>query len=157
VFNRQLWIPCRDSVATGAAIGAFFAVLPMPGQSIAAALATMKCRGNVPFAVGVCFLSNPFTNIPIWSGQLWLGNLIQKYIPVPMPPILGKMETALPGLGKVNAGGFIVGSVASGCLLAILAFLIAHCFAALLPGHLPARRRERRLKPDPSSHATSDP
>lgn len=152
LFERRLWVPCRDSVASGAAIGAFFAVMPMPAQSIAAALVSMKCRGNVPSAVGVCFLSNPFTNVPIWSAQLWLGNLIQDHLPVPMPSILSNMETTLPGLGSVNAGGFIVGSVASGCLLAAAAFVLAHGFAALLPLHLPVRKQITNLskKHEPS-------
>lgn len=115
--------------------------MPIPVQSIAAALVTMKCRGNVPFAVGICLLSNPLTNLPIWSAQLWLGNLIQKHLPVPMPSILSKMETTLPGLGAVNAGGFIVGSVASSFLLGVGAFALVHGFSALLPRHLPGRKR----------------
>jgi hypothetical protein len=38
LFERRLWMPCRDSVAVGTAIGMFFAVMPMPMQSVAAAL-----------------------------------------------------------------------------------------------------------------------
>jgi uncharacterized protein (DUF2062 family) len=155
VFDRQLWIPCRDSVASGSAIGAFFAVMPMPAQSLAAALLTMRCRGNVPFAVGVCFLSNPLTNVPIWTAQLWLGNFIQRHVPVPMPSVLSHMETTLPGLGAVNAGGFIVGSVASGCILAAVAFALAHCFATLLPLHLPRKKQPpslRRVKSTTGPH-----
>lgn len=140
LFERRLWLPCRVSVASGAAIGAFFFVMPIPAQSIAAALVALKFRANIPFAIGICFLSNPLTNLPIWSAQLWLGNLIESNIRVPMPSILSNMETALPGLGSVNAGGFIIGSVASGCLLAAAAFVLAHGFAAVLPLHLPVRK-----------------
>jgi uncharacterized protein (DUF2062 family) len=159
LYERRLWVPCRDSVAAGAAIGAFFAVMPIPAQSIAAALVTMKCRGNVPFSVGICFLSNPFTNAPIWAAQLWLGNLIQAHLPVPMPSILSDMETTLPGLGSVNAGGFIVGSVASGCLLAAAAYVLAHAFAAALPLHLPAREFKPAppRKREPSLHRHHHP
>lgn len=141
LFERRLWKPCRDSVATGSAIGAFFAVFPIPAQSIAAALLAMKCKGNIPCALGICLLSNPFTNIPIWSAQLWLGNLIQRHIPVPMPSILSNMETTLPGLGSINPSGFIVGSVASSCLLAVAAFLLVRGFAVAFPRYLPLRPR----------------
>ncbi len=141
LFDRQLWKPCRDSVAKGCAIGAFFSVIPIPAQSIVAAIFAMKCRGNVPFALGTCLLSNPFTNLPIWSMQLWLGNLIQKHLPVPMPSVLTNMETSLPCLGSVNAGGFIVGSFASACLLSALAFLLVHVFAATFPRNLPVKSR----------------
>lgn len=115
--------------------------MPIPLQSLVAALVAMKCKGNVPFAIGICFLSNPFTNLPIWSAQLWLGNLIQKHLPVPMPAILSNMETTLPGLGSVNAGGFIVGSAVSGCLLGMGAFLLVHAFSAILPRYLPGRKQ----------------
>ena len=146
LFDRQLWKPCRDSVATGAAIGAFFAVTPLPLQTIAAALLAMKCKANVPFALCICLLSNPLTNLPIWTAQLWLGNLIQKHLPVPMPSILSNMDTTLPGLGSVNAGGFIVGSVASSCLLGVAAFLLVHGFAKAFPRYLPIKPRLASLK-----------
>jgi hypothetical protein len=146
LFDRHLWKPYRDSVATGCAIGAFFAVTPIPAQTIAAALVAMKFKGNMPFALGICILSNPFTNVPIWSAQLWLGNLIQKHLPVPMPSILSDMETTLPALGSVNAGGFIVGSILSSCLLAAAAFSLVHAFAAVFPRHLPVKPRLTSLK-----------
>lgn len=143
--DRALWKPSRDSVAIGTAIGMFFAVMPMPGQAAAAAVLAMKCRANVPFAVGPCFLSNPFTMVPIWTMQLWLGNLVQSHLPVPMPAILNRMEAALPGIGSINAGNFVVGSIVSGCLLAAISFLLVHCLACLLPHHLPvvSRRASR--------------
>jgi uncharacterized protein (DUF2062 family) len=139
-------------VASGAAIGAFFSVVPIPAQSIAAALLTMKCRGNVPFAVGICLLTNPLTNLPIWSAQLWLGNLIQNHLPVPMPSILSAMETTLPGLGPVNAGGFIVGAVVSACLLSIVAFVLVHGFSAVLPRYLPGIKRSLPVPRHTSAH-----
>lgn len=147
LFDRQLWKPYRDSVATGCAIGAFFSVTPIPAQTIAAALVAMKFKGNMPFALGICLLSNPFTNVPIWSTQLWLGNLIQNHLSVPMPSILSDMETTLPALGSINAGGFIVGSVSSSCLLAVAAFLLVHGFAAVFPRYLPVKPRLTSPKP----------
>ncbi len=141
--DRHLWKPCRDSVAVGLSIGMFFAVMPMPGQAVVSAVLAMKLRGNVPFAVGACFLSNPFTMVPIWTAQVWIGSLVQSHLPVPMPAVFSRMETALPGLGTVNAGSFIVGSVVSGCLLALGSFLVIHCLARILPHHLPVTRNAR--------------
>lgn len=146
LFDRQLWKPCRHSVAAGSAIGAFFSMIPIPVQFLGAALVATKCRGNVPFAMGICLLSNPFTTLPIWSAQLWLGNLIQKHLPVSMPSILTNVETTLPGLGMVNAGGFIVGLLASACLLSIAAFALVYGFATLFPRYLPVKSRLTSLK-----------
>lgn len=149
LFARPLWKPCRRSVAIGCTIGAFFAVTPLPAQTIAAALVAMKCKGNVPFALGICLLSNPFTNIPLWSAQLWLGNLIQKHLSVPVPSILSNLDTKLPGLGSVNAGEFIVGSITSSCLLSVAAFLLVYGFAAVFPRYLPVGSRPNSLQTTP--------
>jgi hypothetical protein len=54
--------------------------------------------------------------------------------------MLDKMETVLPGLGTVNAGGFIVGSVVSACLLAAAAYTLAHGFSALYGGAASPRK-----------------
>jgi hypothetical protein len=51
------------------------------------------------------------------------------------------MEATLPGLGSVNAGGFIVGSVASGCILAAAVFWLMRLIALMLPLHLPTKIR----------------
>ncbi|TLD69472.1 DUF2062 domain-containing protein [Phragmitibacter flavus] len=154
LFDRALWVPCRDSVAKGLAIGSFFALMPMPGQALMASILAMGWRGNVPFAVGACFLTNPFTSVPIWSAQMWLGNLIQAHLTVPMPAILNRMETTLPGLGQVNAGGFVVGSVASGCLMALAAFVLTHGFALLMPRYLPTRPLFKRRREQVASEVS---
>jgi uncharacterized protein len=148
LFERRLWKPCRDSVAVGTAIGMFFAVMPMPLQSVAAALVAVRARANVPFAIGACFLSNPITNVPIWIGQLFIGNFILKHLPVSMPGELLKLETSLPGVGPINVGSFIVGSVVSGLLLAFLAFPLVHLFSAIMPHHLPVMKGRLKVSPD---------
>lgn len=43
------------------AIGAFFALLPLPVQMIAAALTAFFLRANIPAAIAGTWISNPFT------------------------------------------------------------------------------------------------
>lgn len=148
LFERRLWVPCRDSVAVGTAVGMFFAVMPMPMQSVAAALIAVRARANVPFAVGACFLSNPLTNVPIWISQLFIGNFVLKHLPVSMPGEIMKLQTHLPGVGSINVGSFIVGSIVSGVLLALLAFPLVHLFSAIMPHHLPVLKRRMRTSGD---------
>ena len=138
LFERRLWMPCRDTVATGLAIGLFFAVMPVPLQMIFAGVIAMRFRSNVPIAMASCWLSNPVTNVPIWAFQLFLGNWLQSFLHLPMPEILG-MQKHLPGVGMVHAGTFILGAIASGFLLALLAFPLVHLFALLMPQYLPVR------------------
>ncbi len=149
LFERRLWMPCRDSVAVGTAIGMFFAVMPMPMQSVAAALIAVRARANVPFAIGACFLSNPFTNVPIWIAQKLIGDFILKHLPSSIPPELMTLEITLPGVGAVNVGSFIVGSIVSGIILAFLAFPLVHLFSAIMPHHLPVLKGRLKASRNP--------
>ncbi|MFD0893474.1 DUF2062 domain-containing protein [Luteolibacter ambystomatis] len=139
LFERRLWKPCRDTVATGLSVGMFFAVLPIPAQSLFAAIVAMRMRANVPFAMAACWLSNPFTYAPMWAAQLFLGNWVQKHFHLPLPEILS-MEKNFPVVGTVHAGNFILGAIVLGLLLALATFPLIHLFSALLPHHLPVRK-----------------
>jgi len=149
LFERRLWMPCRDSVAVGTAIGMFFAVMPMPMQSVAAALIAVRARANVPFAIGACFLSNPITNGPIWIAQLYIGNFILRHLPASIPSELLSLDVNLPGVGPANVGSFIVGSIVSGVLLALLAFPLVHLFSAIMPHHLPVLKGRLKASRNP--------
>lgn len=148
LFEKRLWRPCRDTVATGLAVGLFFGMLPMIPQSIFAGIVAMWMRANVPFALAATWLSNPLTNVPIWAAQLWLGNWLQSHLNLPIPEVLG-MTKPIPGLGVVNAGNFILGAGVSGLLLGALAFPLVHLFSALMPHHLPRRRAKLSGELDP--------
>lgn len=144
LMQRELWKPCRDTVATGMAIGLFFGMLPMLPQSLFAAITAMKFRVNVPFAVAATWLSNPLTNVPIWAAQLWLGNRLQEWLSLPEPEILG--THTVRGLGLVHAGNFMLGAGVSGLLLGMLAFPLVHLFSAVMPHHLPKLPRRKGVK-----------
>ncbi|MCW1887489.1 DUF2062 domain-containing protein [Luteolibacter flavescens] len=135
IFERRLWKPCRDTVAIGLAIGLFFGVIPLIPQSLFAAIAAMRMKGNIPFAVAVTWLSNPVTNVPIWVAQLWLGNQVQDLFSLAPPEFAGTFH--IPHLGVVNAATFMVGVLLSGIIAALLAFPIVHLFSAIMPHHLP--------------------
>jgi len=139
--NRALWIPCRDTVASGMAIGLFFSMMPMIPQSIVAAILAMRVKANIPFAMAACFVSNPFTNVPIWVAQIRLGQWLIDVLSLPVPHFLAKAHTSLPGVGEMSVSNFIVGFVAMGVILALCAFPLVHLFSAIMPHHLPARRR----------------
>jgi uncharacterized protein (DUF2062 family) len=144
ITDRQLWIPCRDTVASGLAIGLFFSMVPVVPQSILAAALAMRVRANVAVAIASCFFSNPFTNVPIWIVQIRLGQWCLDTFPLPVPHFLEKVHTTLPGIGPASVAGFIVGFMATGVLLALSAFPLVHMFSRLMPHHLPVRTRHQR-------------
>ncbi|MBC7981406.1 MAG: DUF2062 domain-containing protein [Armatimonadetes bacterium] len=134
-------MPCRDSVAHGVAIGLFFSMIPLIPQSIFAAILAMRAKANVPFAMAVTFISNPFTNVPIWLAQIWLGQWLIDLFSLPIPHFFAKVKIDLPSVGVVSASNFIVGFTTMGVLLLLAAFPIVHLFSAVMPHHLPIRRR----------------
>lgn len=148
LFHRSLWVPCRDTVANGLAIGLFFSMVPLIPQSIVAAILAMRVRANVPFAMAACFVSNPFTNVPFWAAQIWLGRWTIHFLHLPVPSFFAKVQFSLPGVGAILMSDFIVGFVVLGMLMALAAYPIVHAFSALLPKHLPVRTRKIRAAAD---------
>ncbi|MGJ8633700.1 MAG: DUF2062 domain-containing protein [Luteolibacter sp.] len=137
LFDRQLWVPCRDTVASGLAIGFFFSMMAMPFQMIAAAMIAMRSRANVPFAILGCWVSNIFTHVPIWVSQEWLGDWMRESLRFPMPKFLSRVHFAVPEVGEVNLASFILGMMVSGVILALLAYPIVHLFSVVMPHYLP--------------------
>jgi uncharacterized protein (DUF2062 family) len=144
IFDRRLWVPCRDTVASGMAIGLFFSVMLMPFQTLPAAIIAMRFRANVPFAVAATWFSNPFTTPAILFGQFRLGQWMRDALGVPMPDFLTIVHFHAPGVGLLNAGSFILGMIVSGVLLALCAYPVVHLFSAIMPHHLPVHSRRVR-------------
>lgn len=71
----QVWIPRRRSVALGAAIGGAVSILPLPAQTIIAALLAVRFKAHLPTAVVLTFLSNPLTALPLLCLAWMLGAL----------------------------------------------------------------------------------
>ncbi len=147
VANRQLWIPCRDTVASGLAIGLFFSMILMPFQMIPAALVAMRARANIPFAMAACWVTNPFTLGPVLWAQCELGQWMRDSLGVPMPDFLSKDAFQVPDVGTLNVASFLLGMITSALILALLAYPIVHLFSAVMPHHLPVRKRREAEPP----------
>lgn len=120
-------------------------MMPFIPQSIVAAIVAMRARVNVPFAMAACFISNPFTNVPFWIAQIRLGQWIIDFLSLPVPHFFEKAQVSLPGVGPMSVSNFIVGFVAMGTLMGLSAYPLVHLFSALLPHHLPVKKR--RIRP----------
>ena len=79
----DLWHLNRGSVSRAFAIGLFWALVPIPFQTIPAAAAAMWWRANLPLAVGLTWLSNPFTLAPLLYGAYRLGRWTLHQLPPP--------------------------------------------------------------------------
>lgn len=72
----ELWRFTRRSVPRGVAVGLLVGIFALiPGiQILGAAFMCVPCRGNIPLAALMTFLSNPATTPFIIAGSIWLGN-----------------------------------------------------------------------------------
>lgn len=72
----ELWRFTRRSVPRGVAIGLLVGIFALiPGIQIAgAALMCVPCRGNIPIAALMTFLSNPATTPFILAASIFIGN-----------------------------------------------------------------------------------
>jgi len=148
IFDRELWHPCRDTVATGLAIGLFVSMLPIIGQMLLAAIAAVRFRANVPIAIGACWITNPITQFPIWFFQESFGDFLRQKLHIPIHPILEKIQIPVPELAgmeatTLNAGSFILGFLTLAFLLFLLAYPFIYLLSAMLPKLLPKTRYQR--------------
>jgi len=66
----------RRMITRGVAIGLFWGFIPMPMQMLAVIATTPFIRFNVPVAISMVWLSNPFTMPPMYYMEYLTGNLI---------------------------------------------------------------------------------
>ncbi len=78
VLRPELWRFTRRSVPRGVALGLFLGIfLMIPGvQFVGTALAAFSFRANVPVALGMTLLSNPFTTPFILVAATSAGNRV---------------------------------------------------------------------------------
>jgi len=149
VFDRELWHPCRSTIARGLSIGLFCAMLPIPFQMILAAIGSIRTKANIPIAIGSCWVSNPFTMIPIFIAQGKIGTALSPIFLFPIEPLIEESKTHFPFLERsINFG---VGFLASAIILALLAYPFVWALSFLLPRLIPKNRYIIRRRKKSSS------
>ncbi|MDD3477016.1 MAG: DUF2062 domain-containing protein [Sulfurimonas sp.] len=66
----------RKMVSKGVLIGLFIAFIPMPMQMLAVVAVIPFTRFNVPIAISICWLSNPFTMPAMYYMEYLTGSFI---------------------------------------------------------------------------------
>ena len=118
LLGREYWIPTPHRVALGLSIGVFFAfsMLVFPVQMLGSAIFCLLSKGNLPVALGACWISNPFTIPLLIPVMVWVGKQFQ---------FLSKncqdSELCLFDI-TFNYGHFMVGCMLSGIILSLLTY-----------------------------------
>ena len=134
LFHSQLWHPTRKRFAGGMAVGAFFAMIPAPGQTLGAGLLAYFTRVNVPAAVAATWISNPLTMPVCIYAQYRIGCLFLWNGPpqVPTNDIFEMLKQApLP---------FLLGVLPSGLLLAAIVYPLTLVLWDLFTARIPSRQ-----------------
>ena len=77
LFADSLWKINRRSVAGGLALGLFMGFMPSIGiQSLLIAFGAIYFKVNLPLALVVCWVTNPFTAVPIYFAEWRLGKYL---------------------------------------------------------------------------------
>lgn len=140
LLSHDLWHIHRRSISVGAAVGLFCAYLPIPFESIVAAFAAIWLRANVPLSVGLVFISNPLTWIPLyWPGYL-VGTTILGV------PALPYEKLTMEWLINEAYVTLFVGCLIVGSILAPVSYVVVQLLWRLHVVSAWRDRRERRRK-----------
>jgi len=71
---QEFLFPNRKMITRGVVIGLFIAFIPMPMQMAATLLFMPFLRFNVPIAVAMVWITNPFTMPPIYMIEYYTGS-----------------------------------------------------------------------------------
>lgn len=137
LHDPALIVPHRRGVARGFAVGLFWAFMPVPGQSIFAAISSIWLRVNVLVAMAATWITNPFTAVPIVIAAHWLGALILGPSPLPPPAAQALGEVDLFTLDALRegwrelrelGGAFLLGTLVMSTVSAVLGYLALNGF-----------------------------
>ena len=76
LHDPDIWHLTRRSSAGGVTIGLFWAIMPLPMQTIFAAITAIIMRVNLPLSVIFVWVTNPITAAPIYYLAYKLGSVL---------------------------------------------------------------------------------
>jgi len=114
----------RTSISASFFIGLFCAFLPIPGQTIIAALLALTFRTNLPLAMALIWISNPLTIAPMFLFSYGVGILLLGQETIPLS-IEMTWDWAV-AQGQAIWLPLLIGSVVCGLISGGLGYLIIH-------------------------------
>lgn len=77
IFHQQMWRFEVNAMAGGVSLGLFIAFTPtIPFQMLLAAIGAIALRFNLPISLAACWVTNPFTALPIFLTSRQLGRYL---------------------------------------------------------------------------------
>jgi len=143
LLDDRLWGIRRKTVVPAFSLGLFIACMPFPGHMLAAVLAALALRVNIPVAVFATLASNPLTMAPMYYFEYRVGaNLLS----IPQRPI--QFDMSIEWLTTTFLSiwqPMLLGSVLVGAITALIGHaLLAGLWHLSLVRYVSARRSKRR-------------
>jgi uncharacterized protein (DUF2062 family) len=115
--RHELWRFTRRSVPRGVGIGLLVGIFALiPGvQIVGAALLCVPCRGNIPIAAAMTFLSNPATTPLILAASITIGNMLGYHA-----DLTTFQELYSHGAGPKEWSGWLLSDAAPALLIGLL-------------------------------------
>lgn len=124
IHQSSLWHMNRRTVAKAFAIGLFCTWIPMPLQTVIAALLAIYYRAHLPLSVALVFITNPITIPPMFYFAYRLGSLMLGMEPETVPMDLS-WEWLTTTLGHIWEP-LLFGCLILGVLSSVAGYFIIH-------------------------------
>jgi len=154
ITDPMLWHINRRSISGAMFVGMICALIPLPGQMLFAALFSIWLRVNLPLAIALTWLTNPFTLVPILYIGYWLGAHLYgvpmleigqiKDAFVAMSHHLFNMSSVPPTQGVFSLTALLLGLLAEALILATLGTVLVRM---LWRYHVVRAWRARKTRP----------
>ena len=139
LHSPNLWHLNRLSVARGFAVGAFWAMVPFPGQMVGAVWSAIAWRAHIPISLLLVWMTNPLTIPPTFFGAYLCGSWLLGTPLVDLPESL-TMEWFRESFEEIWLP-LVAGSLTIGVVLAVAGYFGIN---ALWRWHVLHRWKQRR-------------
>lgn len=148
--DPALWYLNRRSAARATFWGLLCAFLPMPMQSLPAAIAAIATRSNLPLSIVLVWVSNPLTAVPQLYGGWWLGSHLLHQDGPDLAHIRQMLGTDSGALLDEALGPLLLGMPLIGLILGAIGYVGMQVFWRWQVSHAWQQRRTRHPdKPQP--------
>lgn len=141
LHNPNLWHMNRRSVAGAFGVGLFMAAVPVPFQMLLAAAGAIAFRVNLPISVGLVWITNPVTMVPMFYFAYLLGSFVMGE-----PPTISKEDMDLSWSWLMSQLEHIGTPFLLGCLILGIAGAAIGYFGIRLLWRLNVARQWRERK-----------
>ncbi len=142
LHDPNLWHLNRRSASGAFGIGLFWAFMPVPLQTIPAAISAIVLRVNLPISVALVWLTNPLTMAPVFYITYKLGSFLLGREPEHID-FAWSMEWVRQSIGKVWQP-FLLGSVTLSTIAGLVGYFALRWFWTWYLMREVGRRKRRR-------------